>query len=149
QQQTPSAQPAAPTVAIASVAFGGSANRLAPTQSATVAATITNLPSGGNVDFDIENAGGAHGDASVSAGARLSTSGNVTVLAGSGQTAPASRGTLFVRAKYNGAVVGRSAGFTIACHPKNTTIALVGDVNTASAVGFQVSFAYSNDATGA
>src|SRR5262249_58760561 len=87
QQQTPSAQPAAPTVAIASVAFGGSANRLAPTQSATVAATITNLPSGGNVDFDIENAGGAHGDASVSAGARLSTSGNVTVLAGSGQTA--------------------------------------------------------------
>lgn len=138
----------APTATIGNVSYRSYAHRIAPTKTANVAVTVSNLPAGGAVDVDVQGSGGAHGVATITAGGHLTGSGTVTVTGGATQTAPAHRNTLRVRARHSGSVIGRSHGFTVAAFPLRTTIAGAGDVFTAAAVGGLCRYSFSSDGAG-
>jgi hypothetical protein len=138
----------APTATIGNVNYRSYAHRIAPTKTADVAVTISNLPAGGAVDVDVQGSGGANGVATITAGGHLTASGTVTVTGGATQTAPAHRNTLRVRARHNGSVIARSHGFTVAAYPLRTTIAGAGDVFTAAAVGGLCRYSFSSDGAG-
>lgn len=139
---------AGPSATIGAVTFRGSSNRIAPTQTATVAVAISGLPAGGSAAIDVEGSGGANGSATVTAGASLTASGNVTVR-GDTQTTPGNAGKLKLRAKIGAAVVGRSVGFTVAAWPTDFTISRNADINTASGVGLRVNIGCVSDGSGA
>ncbi|MGV8803579.1 MAG: eCIS core domain-containing protein [Polaromonas sp.] len=139
---------AGPSATIGAVTFRGSSNRIAPTQTATVAVTLSGLPAGGSAAIDVEGSGGANGSATITAGASLTASGNVTVR-GDTQTTPGNAGRLKLRASVGAAVVGRSAGFTVAAWPTDFTISRNADINTATGVGLRVNIGCVSDGSGA
>lgn len=140
--------PPPPVATIAGVTFRGSSDRIAPTQTATVPVTLTNLPSGGTAAIDVEGSGGANGTARITAGASLSGSGNVTVR-GDTQTTPGNAGNLKIRATVGGTVAGRSAGFTVAAWPADFTTSRVNDIDSGGGVGVAASNAWVSDGSGA
>lgn len=139
---------AGPSATIGAVTFRGSSNRIAPTQTATVAVAISGLPAGGSAAIDVEGSGGANGSATITAGASLTASGNVTVR-GDTQTTPGNAGKLKLRASVGAAVVGRSTGFTVAAWPTDFTISRNADINTATGVGLRVNIGCVSDGSGA
>ena len=137
-----------PVALVTPVAFRGTLNRIAPTQTTDVAVVVANLPSGAAVKVDIEGSGGANGTATIAAGASLGAIGVATVKGGT-QTTPGNAGKLKVRAKVGGAVVGRSFGFTVAAYPTDYSDTFVADVDTAGAVGVRVQDGWKSDGSGA
>jgi hypothetical protein len=144
----PAPAPPAPAATIGAVTFRGSSNRIAPTRTATVPVTLTNLAAGASATIDVEGSGGANGTATVTAGGTLAGSGNVTVR-GDAQTTPGHAGSLMLRATAGGAVIGRSAGFTVAARPADFTISRNADRDTATSVGLRVNIACVSDGSGA
>jgi Domain of unknown function (DUF4157) len=138
---------AAPSAVFGKVAFDARADRIPPTKTVNVAATLTGIPAGQSAKVDVEGSGGSNGTATVTAGASLAGSGNITVKGGT-QTAPAHAGNLKLRAALGGAVVGRSAGFTVAAWPIDFTDTLNSDVDAGGAVGVSVQDGWSGDGSG-
>jgi hypothetical protein len=141
--QQPPSPPVAASAVIDPVQFLGSQNRVAPRQRTAVGVALTGIPSGGTVSLDVQGSGGANGTASVP-GTGLSGSGSVNVQGGT-QTTPGSAGNLRVRATLAGTVIGLSPGFTVAAWPCNFSVARLGDISDASAVGLQVNNAWESD----
>jgi hypothetical protein len=144
----PAPAPAAPAAIIGAVTFRGSANRIAPTRTATVPVTLSGLPAGRSATIGVEGSGGANGTATITAGATLASSGAVTVR-GDTQTTPGNAGKLRLRATVGGKVVGRSPGFTVAAWPADFTISRNADIDTSLAVGLAVNIACVSDGGGA
>jgi hypothetical protein len=145
---TPALAPPTPAATIGAVAFRGTANRIAPTQTAIVPVTVSGLPAGGSARIDVEGSGGANGSATITAGASLAGSGTVTVRGGT-QTTPGNAGNLRLRATVGGAVVGRSPGFTVAAYPINYTDTYLSDINDGTLLGMVVQDGWSSDGSGA
>lgn len=122
-------------------------DRIPPSKTATVPVKLEGLPSGSNVDFDIEGSGGGNGTASVTAGARLSASGNVEVKGGT-QTDAGKKEQLKLRAKIGGTEVGKSPGFSVAAWPINFTDTFSGDIDNGTLVGLRVQDGWSSDGGG-
>jgi Domain of unknown function (DUF4157) len=138
---------AAPSVSFGKVAVDARADRIPPTKTVDVLATLTGIPPGGSVAIDVEGSGGANGTATLTAGASLAASGKVTVK-GDTQTSPGKAGKLNLRAKLGATVVGRSAGFTVAAWPTDYTDPLDADIDTGGAVGLSVQDGWSSDGSG-
>lgn len=136
------------TVTVGNVAFLGSTDRIAPTQSTTVPVTVSGLAAGSSVAMDVEGSGGVNGTATISAGATLTSTGTVTVLGGT-QTTPSNAGSLRIRARVGGTVVGRSPGFTVAAWPTNFTISRYADVFSPIELGVDVNISCVSDGSGA
>src|SRR6185437_9490048 len=143
----PPAKAKAPSAVFGKVAFDARADRIPPTKTVNVAVTLTGIPAGQSITVDVEGSGGSNGTATVTGGASLAGSGNVTVKGGT-QTAPANTGNLKLRATLGGAVIGRSAGFTVAAWPINFTDTLHGDIDTGGALGLSVNDGWSGDGSG-
>jgi hypothetical protein len=94
--------------------------------------------------MDIEGSGGVNGTATIARGASLSASGTVQVTGGA-QTTPGSAGNLRLRARLAGAVIGRSAGFTVAAWPADFTTSRVSDINSGGGVGVAAANAWVSD----
>jgi hypothetical protein len=153
--KAPVAAPAAPAkapVAPASVTFGKvaadvRADRIPPTKSVNVPVTLANIPSGQSVAIDVEGAGPANGTATLTAGASLAASGNVTAKGGT-QTSAGNAGKLKLRARLGATVVGRSAGFTVAAWPIDYTDTRNADFDAGGVVGLLVDDGWSSDGGG-
>jgi hypothetical protein len=141
---TPAPAPPTPTATIGAITFRGTANRIAPTKTATVPVTVANLPAGGSATIDVEGSGGANGTATVTAGATLTGSGVVTVR-GDTQTTPGNARKLRLRATVGGTVVGRSPGFTVAAWPTDFSTSRRNDIDSGGGVGVAVENAWVSD----
>ena len=71
----------------------------------------------------------------------------VTVEGGT-QTSPGNAGKLKLRAKLGAAVVGRSAGFSVAAYPINYTDTYLSDINDGIHLGMMVQDGWSSDGSG-
>ena len=139
--------PAPLAVKIDRVTFRGWDNRIAPTQTADVPVTVSNLPVGNSLSLDVQGSGGDNGTATITAGAALASSGSVTVKGGT-QTEPGHAHSLRIRARTGATTVATSPGFTVAAFPKDWTSARVNDINSGSAVGLKVQDGWKSDGSG-
>jgi hypothetical protein len=136
-----------PSVAFGKVAFDARADRIPPSKTVDVPVVLTGIPSGSSAAIDVEGSGGANGTATLTAGASLATSGNVTLKGGS-QTSPGNAGKLKLRATLGTAIVGQSSGFTVAAWPTDYTDPLNADIDSGGAVGLSVKDGWSSDGSG-
>lgn len=135
-----------PTVVILPVTFGSTINRVPPGVGTSVIVLVAGVPAGRTIALDIQGLGGANGTATVAPTSIASTSA-VTVTGGT-QTTPGNADNLMVRARIGGRTLATSLGFTVAAHPRDFSVTLNSDLNTATHIGLIANNAWTGDGSG-
>jgi outer membrane protein OmpA-like peptidoglycan-associated protein len=135
-----------PTAIIFPVTFGSTINRVPPGVGTSVIVLVAGVPVGRTIALDIQGSGGANGTATVAPTSIASTS-TVTATGGT-QTTPGHANNLMVRARIGGRTLATSWGFTVAAHPRDFTVTLNRDLNTATNIGLVANNAWTSDGAG-